>query len=88
MHREASHEGGAALGDELDPAAGRTREDEVGEDDLAVSGEHLHRRLVDHHLQGRFDLEAFVSERIALDGVEGAFHKMERGEVLRSVVVM
>ena len=43
--------------------------------------------LVDLHLQGRFDLDAFVSETIALDDVEEAFHKMERGEVLRSVVV-
>ena len=43
--------------------------------------------LVDHHLAGRIDLGAFVSERIGLDGIEDAFHKMERGEVLRSVVV-
>jgi len=43
--------------------------------------------LVDSHLAGRIDLGAFVSERIGLDGVEDAFHKMERGEVLRSVVV-
>jgi S-(hydroxymethyl)mycothiol dehydrogenase len=28
-----------------------------------------------------------VSETIALDGVEEAFHKMHKGEVLRSVVV-
>jgi S-(hydroxymethyl)mycothiol dehydrogenase len=33
-------------------------------------------------------LEKFVSERIGLEGVEEAFHKMERGEVLRSVVVL
>ena len=44
--------------------------------------------FIDLHLQGRLDLDAFVSETIALDGVEEAFHKMERGEVLRSVVVM
>ncbi len=44
--------------------------------------------LVDLHLQGRLPLDAFVSERIALDQVEDAFHKMERGEVLRSVVVL
>ncbi len=44
--------------------------------------------LIDLFLQGRFDLEGFVSERIPLDGVEEAFHKMERGEVLRSVVVL
>jgi S-(hydroxymethyl)mycothiol dehydrogenase len=44
--------------------------------------------LVDLHLQGRLPLDAFVSERIGLEDVEEAFHKMERGEVLRSVVVM
>ena len=44
--------------------------------------------LVDLHLQGRIDLGAFVSETISLDAVEDAFHKMERGEVLRSVVVL
>jgi S-(hydroxymethyl)mycothiol dehydrogenase len=43
--------------------------------------------LVDLYLQGRFDLDAFVSEEIALDGVEGAFEKMHKGDVLRSVVV-
>ena len=44
--------------------------------------------LVDLHLQGRLPLEKFVSETISLDAVEEAFHKMERGEVLRSVVVL
>ena len=44
--------------------------------------------LIDLYLQGRFDLDRFVSETIALDDVEEAFHKMERGEVLRSVVVL
>ena len=44
--------------------------------------------LIDLYLQGRFDLDRFVSETIALDEVEAAFHKMERGEVLRSVVVL
>ncbi len=44
--------------------------------------------LVDLYLQGRLDLERFVSERITLGDVEDAFHKMERGEVLRSVVVL
>jgi S-(hydroxymethyl)mycothiol dehydrogenase len=43
--------------------------------------------LIDLYLQGRLDLDGFVSETIDLDGVEEAFHKMERGEVLRSVVV-
>jgi S-(hydroxymethyl)mycothiol dehydrogenase len=44
--------------------------------------------LVDLYLQGRFDLDRFVSETIGLDGVEEAFHRMERGEVLRSVVLL
>jgi S-(hydroxymethyl)mycothiol dehydrogenase len=44
--------------------------------------------LVDLYLQGRLDLDRFVSETIAIDEVEEAFHKMERGEVLRSVVVL
>ncbi len=42
--------------------------------------------LIDLHLQGRLPLEAFVSETIPLGGVEEAFDKMHRGEVLRSVV--
>jgi S-(hydroxymethyl)mycothiol dehydrogenase len=29
-----------------------------------------------------------VSETISLDDVESAFHKMEKGDVLRSVVVL
>ena len=44
--------------------------------------------LVDLYLQGRLDLDRFVSERIALDAVEDAFGRMQRGEVLRSVVVL
>jgi S-(hydroxymethyl)mycothiol dehydrogenase len=44
--------------------------------------------LIDLYLQGRLDLDRFVSETIGLDDVEEAFHKMERGEVLRSVVVL
>jgi S-(hydroxymethyl)mycothiol dehydrogenase len=44
--------------------------------------------LVDLYLQGRLDLDRFVTETIALDDVEEAFHRMERGEVLRSVVVL
>jgi S-(hydroxymethyl)mycothiol dehydrogenase len=43
--------------------------------------------LIDLYLQGRLDLDRFVSETITVDKVEEAFHKMERGEVLRSVVV-
>ena len=44
--------------------------------------------LIELYLQGRLDLDRFVSETISLDDVEEAFHAMERGEVLRSVVVL
>jgi S-(hydroxymethyl)mycothiol dehydrogenase len=44
--------------------------------------------LISLYLQGRLPLEKFVSERIGLDGIEDAFHKMHAGEVLRSVVVL
>jgi S-(hydroxymethyl)mycothiol dehydrogenase len=44
--------------------------------------------LVDLHLQGRLPLDKFVTETGGLGDVEEAFHKMERGEVLRSVIVL
>ena len=44
--------------------------------------------LIDLYRQGRLDLDRFVSETIGIGDVEEAFHRMERGEVLRSVVVM
>jgi S-(hydroxymethyl)mycothiol dehydrogenase len=44
--------------------------------------------LIDLFLSGRLDLDGFVSERIGLDQVEEAFDHMQRGEVLRSVVVL
>jgi S-(hydroxymethyl)mycothiol dehydrogenase len=44
--------------------------------------------LVDLYLQGRLDLDAFVSEEIGLGDVEEAFVKMHDGDVLRSVVVL
>ncbi len=44
--------------------------------------------FVDLYLEGKLDLDAFVTETIGLDDVEEAFAKMERGEVLRSVVVI
>ena len=43
--------------------------------------------IIDLYLQGRLDLERFVSDTIGLNDVEAAFSRMERGEVLRSVVV-
>jgi S-(hydroxymethyl)mycothiol dehydrogenase len=45
-------------------------------------------KLVDLYQAGRLDLDLFVSETIALDEVEKAFDRMQRGEVLRSVVVL
>ncbi|MGE2733287.1 S-(hydroxymethyl)mycothiol dehydrogenase [Mycolicibacterium vaccae] len=44
--------------------------------------------LISLYLQGRFPLDQFVSERIGLDQIEEAFHKMHAGEVLRSVVIL
>ena len=44
--------------------------------------------LIDLYLQHRLDLGAFVTETIGLTEVEEAFGRMERGEVLRSVVVL
>jgi S-(hydroxymethyl)mycothiol dehydrogenase len=44
--------------------------------------------LIDLHLQGRLPLDAFVSETIGLGDVEEAFAAMQRGDVLRSVVVL
>ncbi|SEC94823.1 S-(hydroxymethyl)mycothiol dehydrogenase [Rhodococcus koreensis] len=44
--------------------------------------------LVDLFQQGRLPLEKFVTERIKIDEVEEAFHRMHAGEVLRSVVVL
>lgn len=44
--------------------------------------------LVDLYRRGRLDLDRFVSETIALDQIEEAFDRMQRGEVLRSVVVL
>ena len=42
--------------------------------------------LVALYKQGRFDLDAFVTERIGIDAVESAFEKLNEGSVLRSVV--
>ncbi|HLS49381.1 MAG TPA: zinc-binding dehydrogenase, partial [Actinomycetaceae bacterium] len=43
--------------------------------------------LIDLYLQGRFNLDDFVSETIGLNDVNDAIAKMLRGDVLRSVVV-
>src|SRR5438270_2601973 len=44
--------------------------------------------LIDLYLSGKLNLDGFVSETIGIDQVEEAFHKMQRGEVLRLVVVL
>jgi S-(hydroxymethyl)mycothiol dehydrogenase len=44
--------------------------------------------LTDLYLQGRLDLDAFVTEEIGLDQVEEAFTTMRTGDVLRSVVIL
>jgi S-(hydroxymethyl)mycothiol dehydrogenase len=44
--------------------------------------------LISLYLAGRLPLERFVSERIGIEGIEEAFHKMHAGEVLRSVVML
>ncbi|UGT44697.1 S-(hydroxymethyl)mycothiol dehydrogenase [Nocardia yamanashiensis] len=44
--------------------------------------------LIELYKQGRFDLDAFVTETISLDDIEAAFTKMHHGEVLRSVVTL
>ncbi len=42
--------------------------------------------LIDLYLNGKLDLDGFVTDTIPLEGIEDAFEKMHRGEVLRSVV--
>ena len=44
--------------------------------------------LIDLYREGRLDLDFFVSETIGIEDVEGAFSRMAKGEVLRSVVVL
>ena len=44
--------------------------------------------LIDLYLQGRLNLDGFVSERIGIGEVEEALARMGRGEVLRSVVAL
>lgn len=43
--------------------------------------------LIDQYLDGRLPLDKFVTEKIGIGDVESAFEKMERGDVLRSVVM-
>ncbi len=44
--------------------------------------------LAQLYLQGKLDLDAMVTRKISLDDVEDAFHQMETGDVIRSVIVL
>jgi S-(hydroxymethyl)mycothiol dehydrogenase len=39
------------------------------------------------YLQGKLDLDSMVTRRIGLEDVEAAFHEMETGDVIRSVII-
>ncbi len=43
--------------------------------------------MADLYLKGELNLDAMVTRRIGLDDVEDAFHEMETGDVIRSVIV-
>jgi S-(hydroxymethyl)mycothiol dehydrogenase len=44
--------------------------------------------FADYYRQGLLDLDSLVTERIHLEDVERAFASMQRGETLRSVIVL
>jgi S-(hydroxymethyl)glutathione dehydrogenase/alcohol dehydrogenase len=44
-------------------------------------------RLVDFYLRGLLDLDSIIAERIPLEGINGGFEKMKRGDSARSVIV-
>lgn len=44
--------------------------------------------LAQLYLQGQLDLDAMVTRTIGLGDVEGAFHEMETGNVIRSVILL
>lgn len=44
--------------------------------------------MADLYLKGQLDLDAMVTRRIGLGDVEDAFHEMETGDVIRSVIVL
>jgi S-(hydroxymethyl)mycothiol dehydrogenase len=43
--------------------------------------------LADLYLKGKLELDRMVTKRIGLEGVEAAFHEMETGDVIRSVIM-
>lgn len=44
--------------------------------------------LADLYLNGKLELDRMVTSRITLNDVEAAFHEMETGDVIRSVIVL
>ena len=44
--------------------------------------------LADLYLKGRLELDRMVTRKIKLDEVEDAFHEMETGDVIRSVIML
>jgi S-(hydroxymethyl)mycothiol dehydrogenase len=42
--------------------------------------------LAQLYLQGKLDLDSMITQEIELGDVEAAFHKMEEGNVIRSVI--
>lgn len=44
--------------------------------------------LADLYLKGRLELDRMVTRKIGLDDVEDAFHEMETGDVIRSVIML
>jgi S-(hydroxymethyl)mycothiol dehydrogenase len=44
--------------------------------------------LAQLYLQGKLDLDSMVTRKITLDQVEEAFHEMETGDVIRSVIIL
>ena len=44
--------------------------------------------LADLYLKGKLDLDNMITNKITLDDVEDAFHEMETGDVIRSVIML
>jgi S-(hydroxymethyl)mycothiol dehydrogenase len=42
--------------------------------------------IANHYLNGKLDLDRMVTREITLNDVEAAFHEMETGNVIRSVI--
>jgi S-(hydroxymethyl)glutathione dehydrogenase/alcohol dehydrogenase len=43
-------------------------------------------RLVQMYLDGLLDLDTMVAERIKLEGINGAFDNLRKGDAVRSVI--